>query len=259
MAATTFHHFPLLPLELRHLIWDHCIEPRRVEVPPEDYHHEPPPVPARAPVLLHVCSESRSWVKRYYTKAIFIKKEPYHYYWINYDIDTIHVSNGRLSWNSPSKRQSIKHLSVTVRDPGLFWRSSRFPSAKWPSLKSLEVWPCDAGGETWLHEWDYIMEEVYYFDDDGSDPFTFRMTVVNPSHDPVPELNRHNYQKVNRDYIRKQYRENPDGLPDGWPEGFEAWDSDDEAHRCHPGWRHEPECACPPLERWADRIWSVPI
>ncbi|KAH6687740.1 hypothetical protein F5X68DRAFT_261106 [Plectosphaerella plurivora] len=202
MAATTFHRFPLLPLELRHLIWDHCIEPRRVEVPQEDYHHEPPPVPARAPVLLHVCSESRSWVKRYYTKAIFIKKEPYHFYWINYDIDMIHVSDEILY--SLSKRRSIKHLSITVKDP------DRFRGSHWPRLESLQIWPCDAGGKTWLHQWDFKME-MYYYTDDNTAPF--RMTVVNPSHNPVPELNPDNYLKTMKPTDATQAGDMNQGVP----------------------------------------------
>ncbi|KAK3401325.1 hypothetical protein B0T20DRAFT_319601, partial [Sordaria brevicollis] len=124
ITATTFHHFPLLPTEIRLMIWESAILPRTVDIRPHLYrrpyhsHWGPtlacmrcildvksakvPPTPA----LLHVCRESREVALQFkggYVKA-FSKESNQHcrecryyastrsspqYIWVNFELDTI--------------------------------------------------------------------------------------------------------------------------------------------------------------------------
>jgi 2EXR family protein len=78
------------------------------------------------------------------------------------------------------------------------------------------------------------------------------MLFSDPDSD-VLELTQDNYLKVYRDSYRRQYAEDPESFPPDVE--LPDWDDDiDAPHRCLPGWRHAPGCACPPEERWAPRL-----
>lgn len=249
--APTFHHFTSLPLELRQRIWELTIQPRRVPVGDfsySSYSPAPPPPPVPPPGALQACVESRSHLARYYVKA-FVTESPPRYTWINFDIDTIFMRERTIK-QFEAERRSVRHLSVEVNDGDHFFYYVGWPTeASYPLLENLEIRPSDAGNDGWTREWDQMMHGYYYNDN----PVRFRTTVVCliPG-TPVPELNPDNYLKVDRDLVRKIYRETPGGH---WEPGYDSpWDSDEFPDRCEPGWRHAPGCDCPSSDRWAPRF-----
>ncbi|KAK8012944.1 hypothetical protein PG991_010319 [Apiospora marii] len=67
------------------------------------------------------------------------------------------------------------------------------------------------GDNDWWCGWDSMTEMMYFRDD----PVPFYVRILGPPDIDVPEVNRHNYLKVERDDRRRRLAEHPD-----W------WDSD---------------------------------
>ncbi|KAH7349676.1 hypothetical protein B0T11DRAFT_133787 [Plectosphaerella cucumerina] len=252
--SATFHHFTSLPAELRQYIWELSMEPRRVPVgnffpvgtfePPAP----PTPPPAAPPAALQACAESRSCVELHYVKALFTDDS--RYTWINFDIDTVCMRQSTIL-EFPDELLSIRHLSIDCNSSAFFWDHVIFCIKPMPLLEDLEIRPIhEFESNEWWAEWEWMMEDYYY----NENPVRFRTTVLcsDPDSD-VLELTQDNYLKFYRDSYRKQYTEDPESFP----EDVELPDSDDDIdapHRCLPGWRHAPGCACPPEERWAPRF-----
>lgn len=250
-----FHLFELLPLELRHRVWELSMEPRRVPVGrfrPVVTGSSPPPRPPRIappriapPAVLHVCAESRSYLQRYYLRA-FAETSPPRYTLINFDMDTVCTRQETvldLYENFRADFFRIKHLSVDTNDCDYF-HDHIVSHCEWlPLLQALEIRPVHEHSTWWL-PWDSLMKEWYYRDD----AVRFWTTIISPvDHDRFAEINPDNYLQAERHRIRNQYAE----MPEQYDSDFEAWDSDDEV--CHVGWRHMSACECPSSELWAPR------
>ncbi|KAK3398740.1 hypothetical protein B0T20DRAFT_461384 [Sordaria brevicollis] len=124
--ATTFHPFPLLPWELRALIWEHTVEPRTVNVHAKKYRlddnkSEDPaegPVYVRlvsatpVPAVLHACHEARDmglYQKGLSEVEVVPEGGESRYLWVNFDIDTIDFGEDDL-FNYQLAADSVKRL-----------------------------------------------------------------------------------------------------------------------------------------------------
>lgn len=113
--ATTFHLFPLLPWELRALIWEHTVEPRTVNVHAKRYlvNHNTSEDPVNSPVyarlvsatpvpaVLHACREARNiglYQKGLSEVEVVPEGGERRYLWLNYDIDTIDFGEDDLCY-----------------------------------------------------------------------------------------------------------------------------------------------------------------
>ncbi|KAH7303637.1 hypothetical protein B0I35DRAFT_446345 [Stachybotrys elegans] len=224
---SSFPLFKRLPLELRQRIWTMAMEPRLIHV--RNGSTLPGP-----PTLMHACAESRSHLRRHYVQA-FGGDGSGPYAWVNFDMDTICVSDWELSKNV-LQDAPVKHLSVTTSDDGeFFWYRDTGVVVGIKSLQHLEVRPLSQtpGYKVdWWREWDSLMELWYYADV----PVPFRTTIIGPypGH-KVPEITPDNYLRVERDARRE--REPLDDVSD-------SEDDVDAPHR-YRAWRHAPGCDCP--------------
>lgn len=103
----TFHSFPLLPFELRALIWRSTVEPRTVDVRvnrrgsiwAKDRHTHlvsSTPVPA----TLQACREARNL--RLYERAFAEIGADGRYVWVNWDMDIISIGTSEFQFFHPS-------------------------------------------------------------------------------------------------------------------------------------------------------------
>ncbi|KAH7354240.1 hypothetical protein B0T11DRAFT_321026 [Plectosphaerella cucumerina] len=255
--APIFHHFTLLPFELRQHIWELSIEPRRVVVRPRGVTFETkeermwyggvdpclPPL-TMAPGSLHACTESRSYLLRYYTKAFLRDSAPF-YIWVNFDIDTICVIDQGLV-GFPEEMRLIKHLHLEIRTPEdeepFDWTMGYHELRHMPLLEDLEI-PTESGREWWAQGLEWMIDWYYH---EHHDPVRFRARIVcDDPDDEVSEVNPDNYLKVGRDGMRKRWLEHPDFFS----ENPEFPDSDDDT-QCQPRWRHVTGCGCSREDRW---------
>ncbi|KAH6694058.1 hypothetical protein F5X68DRAFT_48708 [Plectosphaerella plurivora] len=244
-----FHQFMLLPPEIRQLVWELSMEPRRVPVGDFSYgpnNYMPAPPPAPLPAIPQACAESRTFLIRHYVKAFFTESPP-RYTRINFNIDTV-VLRKQTLLKFPADLPFIRHLSVEVNNTQHFIWKVNLSSVK--LLQNLEVRPCNPADDDWFLEWSPVMERSYH----RADPVPYRTTIISPIRGHyIPELNPENYLKLNRDRIRRIVVNNPSywRYPPDWNSVPGPWDSDDEAEICRPGWKHLPDCRCTPVNRWA--------
>lgn len=227
--AATFYLFNHLPLELRLLVWEFSLTPRRV--PRGGFPGQlelPPPPSAPPPAVLHACIESRSYLVRYYTKIMIGKSR---YIWVNYDLDTICLNEWYLE-DLSDELPPIKHLAVYSVDDEEFERRFISDIEHMPSLEDVEIKP-DQKGIYWWYGWERVMVYLYYTDT----PVHFRTTVLSPDPDhEIPVLSQENYIRVERDYRRMRRVESPE-----WQGGGEMSDSDDDdVHRPGRRWKWGP-------------------
>ncbi|KAK3343325.1 hypothetical protein B0H65DRAFT_444048 [Neurospora tetraspora] len=102
----TFHPLPRLPYELRLLIWEATISPRRVEVDflvLNQLFHQPqwthrlvsltPP-----PAILSTCRESREVGLKVYKKVFLGLRRPIPYVWLNPRLDELKLEQGAVAY-----------------------------------------------------------------------------------------------------------------------------------------------------------------
>ncbi|KAK8000935.1 hypothetical protein PG991_013157 [Apiospora marii] len=229
-----FHPFPRLPLELRQRIWAMAIEPRLVVVAHEDYigRKRTPPPP-----LLGACSEARSFLlQHYYTKA-FMSSDSAQYHYVDFEVDTIHLDQFELG-KYPREQHWIQQLSIMGWNSELIFYKHGLHLEDMTVLKNVTIHDCESlnGDNEWWGAWDNFMEVNYFRDD----PVPYSIRILGPRNVDVPEINRHNYLKVERDDRRRRVAANPD-------EYNEVSDSDDEPDgpdRFRLGWHHVKGCGC---------------
>lgn len=147
-AAATFHCFPLLPFELRRIIWSLAVTPRTItcaagpklpEPGDTSYYDEDPwggahwtmyaygTVPP--PPLLQACTESRSVAisERLYSAALWpacvrIPQSP-RYTWVNYKLDTIHIPSYVVDFLNQEDKAQIRKAVI---DGGDHWKAIEF-------------------------------------------------------------------------------------------------------------------------------------
>jgi hypothetical protein len=90
----TFHSFPLLPSELRALIWQAIVEPRTVKVRVHDRgagqdRHPQLVSSTPVPATLHACREARNL--GLYERAFSEIGADGRYVWVNWDVDIISI------------------------------------------------------------------------------------------------------------------------------------------------------------------------
>ena len=118
LPATTFYHFPKLPIELRFKIWDYAaLHARFIEIERgpkvrngydlegdicagEDYRRRASPISRRPPAIFHVSQEARSEAKKNYQLRTFDtltpnQTEQYIYY--NPDSDILNSARNAAS------------------------------------------------------------------------------------------------------------------------------------------------------------------
>ena len=213
------------------------MEPREVVVGRASV--RPPRSPP--PPLLHACAESRFYLGEYYTKA-FTFGTPARYSWVNFEMDTIYLSQGDLLAFEP-EISSIRWLIVESEDAEHFFYKDCSPLIHCSKvLKTVTILDVKSGGayQEWWREWDDLME-MFYFGDDAV-PFYTKITNAN---DPASiEINPDNYLKIERDGRRKFAAEHPES----WSSDEEISDDDDDRMsapgRFRTGWRHVQDCNC---------------
>lgn len=143
---SSFHRFPLLPPELRHLVWSHAADPRIVQVrvmpdSPGDVNRLMSWTPT--PAVVQACQEARHYgpYKKAFTelcppKVVSSKawriNSPYvivaadkprrHYVWLNFDLDIISIGLNPIKPFSPVA-SSVQRL-IFVSRRGITWNSS---------------------------------------------------------------------------------------------------------------------------------------
>jgi hypothetical protein len=154
LPLTTSHLFPRLPKELRLQIWNHAIcEPRTVAIQNKwttsrtaglyTARRNPPPA------TLQANQESRSQALTIYTTAFRNGVEP-RYTYVNFDIDTIFVTDWDLKEIESKDRAKIRKLSVEVGGEFIFLGYVLVDEMKemW-RLKELEIVAVD-GHYPWV-------------------------------------------------------------------------------------------------------------
>lgn len=98
----TFHPFPLLPFELRALIWQSTVQPRTVEVRVDNrgsYQNRHLVSSTPVPAALQACREARNL--GLYERALSEISTNGRYIWVNWDIDIISIGTSYFSYFHP--------------------------------------------------------------------------------------------------------------------------------------------------------------
>jgi hypothetical protein len=232
----TFHLFPLLPLELRHLIWEFGMSPREVAVGRGLKLRALTPPPA----ILHVCAEARSHLQRHYTKS-FARGSPHKFFLVNFNIDTVYCSVSCLLNYEDSDLPSVQRLVLECWESEHFFRNSGRALYMASALRAVTImhYGPDAEGENWWMGWDSMMEEWYYRDD----PVWFRARIISLEDPRHIEVNQNNYLALERDRRRAHQP-----TLEEEPEYQGMSDSDDDVDapwRFRMGYRHVDGCDCP--------------
>jgi hypothetical protein len=147
---TTFHPFPLLPLELRIQIWTdafHSIVLNRVLTIRKRRTHDAYSSPTPPPALINTCRESRKYTGDHYQKCFTVEGSP-QYIWANLSTDIIFM-NGALM-NSLARGTSreineIRHLQLELvhnfgwDDSSCFRHNYSYRIFDFPALKTCDV------------------------------------------------------------------------------------------------------------------------
>jgi hypothetical protein len=253
-----FHPFPRLPDELRQRIWElGAQQPREVAIrfamdgtalwpTGTRYCYSPTKVPA----LLHACAESRSYLQgsSIYSKAFKEGSQP-RYTWVNFDVDTIRMVQGRLM-TVFAELNSIRQLTIECVSYDSFCEP--FPDGPMHDLEVLDntglrtLTLIDMAGPSgrvrgeWWQDWCTPFMEGFYY---TCAPPTFYTRVVAPNDPNGIEVN-------SKDYIA-QYRAYRKALiaadPEYWYEhvAYEAeTESEDGRERWFGEWVHTDSCNC---------------
>jgi hypothetical protein len=141
-SGTTFHHFPLLPAELRTQIWTYAaFEPRYLKLEytekgnKVDYFYICNPAP-----VLYACQESRSQALVFYRKAFSVRGNP-RYIWVNFAVDTIELLDIRVSSNNLERDDlnRIERLVVNVEEQHVFVHRTVDRLRFHPPLKDIVI------------------------------------------------------------------------------------------------------------------------
>ncbi|KAK7999611.1 hypothetical protein PG990_012211 [Apiospora arundinis] len=203
---STFHPFPRLPLELRQSIWTMAIEPRLVRHKDFSGRKRTPPPP-----LLGVCCEARSFLLQHsYTKA-FISSDSAQYHYVDFEVDTISLAQCDLG-DYPREHKWIQQLSIVCWDTESYFHKHQLYLREMPALKDLTIhhWETGPGDHDWWRSWNGILD-LYY---SCGDPVPYFVRVLGPPNVDIPEINRNNYRKVERDDRRRRLAEITDDSDD---------------------------------------------
>ncbi|KAF6801209.1 hypothetical protein CMUS01_15476 [Colletotrichum musicola] len=220
---STFHCFPLLPLEVRERIWELAMEPRQITYGKEPSSYWQCPWPSSAPPpLLHTCAESRTHLQRYYAKAFASEKDPQKSAWVNFDIDTIHLTQYSLEGLSAECPMIRKIIILGINSETFFYNYGGY-LRDMKQLETVTILHMESPGkidERWWSGWDSMMKSWYFTDD----PVAFYVRIFYPEYSPY-EINPGNYLKVERDSRRKLLADHPDWYE---PDHQTSDDSDDD-------------------------------
>ncbi|KAK3343327.1 hypothetical protein B0H65DRAFT_470964 [Neurospora tetraspora] len=173
--TTTFHPFPLLPLELRLQIWESTITPRTVSLrvgthwrpftaTPAYYYSLLSSTPTCAPppallALLHTCRESREvGLKASYQRAfsewdtdrggdvphLEVPPRAPRYLWVNFDLDMIDIGGLGIQFVERYKRQ-IRRLKMERNRTSTVGRHEfralrgELQRGEWEKLREVEI------------------------------------------------------------------------------------------------------------------------
>ncbi|OTB01630.1 hypothetical protein M426DRAFT_265732 [Hypoxylon sp. CI-4A] len=179
---STFHLFPLLPIELRISIWAFAVEPRVVEVrvvPERKTKVQRLISPTPVPAILQACQEARNLglYKQEFseltdTVANAAAGAERRYVWLNLDIDMVSIGNCHLDYFVPIAL-SVKRLKLVREnsDEGFYYFESH-RLREWKNTEEILV-VCTDGMEAWHkasteHCWPCDEENLWFFDpDDG--------------------------------------------------------------------------------------------
>ncbi|KAL7920664.1 hypothetical protein ACQKWADRAFT_297579 [Trichoderma austrokoningii] len=167
--ATIFHHFSLLPFELRTRIWNLAARPRLVHISitptvlkpwkrTGEYDFASPTPP---PALMHACQESRQCAP--YKKAFFTTlpdESGIRYIWVAFEQDMICVEDDNLDRLSPHEADMRRlRFTIPTGDRGdlvfeAFGRSSNHMLESFTALRELQLAIAEAEcflawGSTW--------------------------------------------------------------------------------------------------------------
>ncbi|XDG05348.1 hypothetical protein ABKA04_004963 [Annulohypoxylon sp. FPYF3050] len=187
---STFHPFPLLPAEIRALIWTMTVEPRIVEVrvvPDNPLRVQRLVSSTPVPAILQTCQEARNlglykqaFSELTATKINAAAGEESRYVWLNLDIDM--VSIGKTTFGAfESVALSIKRLRFERENSDdWFYHFEVKQLQKWVNTEEIHV-VCEDGMEAWHqasyeHWWPCAKENLWFFDpDDGRMMRSFEM------------------------------------------------------------------------------------
>jgi hypothetical protein len=258
----TFHPFPRLPLELRQRIWELSIEPRTVAIRlsdgprPDPYEAELGLAPqhlldacaaARAvanvypertppPCLLHVCSESRSHLQRFYQKAFPVGSTP-RYTWVNFDADTVCMRAADLQ-GFAADLPLTRRLILETQHPNKFRRQCLKLLSDAAALETLTILDVDwRDGERWWRGWIGVIGDLYHRC--GAPRFYAR---IKRAHDPEAiDITRDNSPRSH--VCRPSAKRQPNLLGVCWDWELSDDDLDEWATRRW-RWKHTKTCKC---------------
>ncbi|KAL4962978.1 2EXR domain-containing protein [Aspergillus stella-maris] len=159
MTLETFHLFPLLPFELRCLIWDLSMEPRTVDVrilPEHGSWGTPTKLTSTtpAPAILHTCSESRAHALHHYKQAFHLPDlTGPDYIWINYTIDMVSIGQTYFSCIPEHEKSSIQRLTFEREGNEYFCRFEGWKLREFESVREIKV-ICLDDVNTWEYGYD---------------------------------------------------------------------------------------------------------
>jgi hypothetical protein len=151
---TTFHSFPLLPLELRIQIWEDALHStipnrvltvRKVGRTTQPVYLSPNPPPA----LMHACHESRKYASYHYRKQFTMKGIP-RYIWANMSTDIVHINGDfmmalafrNIPSGSSQEMNDIRHLQLELdfgrEETNIFYSNYRVVP-DFPALETCDV------------------------------------------------------------------------------------------------------------------------
>ncbi|KAL2060448.1 hypothetical protein VTL71DRAFT_9479 [Oculimacula yallundae] len=162
----TFHLFPSLPAELRGRIWKLAANfPRTVTIkyyPLGNKRDERFTSPGPVAALMQTCRESRAWAG--YTQSftapifatpVFDLADSKRYIWINFDNDTIQISDHALTKVKTSDISFIRHVIVEVQNRQAFVEITIDTLRKLRALESLRLL-CHEN----FHDWDTVLPVI---------------------------------------------------------------------------------------------------
>ncbi|KAK2730231.1 hypothetical protein CKAH01_09617 [Colletotrichum kahawae] len=198
---SSFHLFPLLPLEIRQRIWELSMEPRNLPYGPKPrpYFKISWPAPAPIPPVLQACNESRTYLQRHYAKAFQTQKDPNRYVWVNVEIDSIYIDQYHLEdLAATEEASSIRQLVISGQCVEHFWYNDERWLREMNGLQTVTILYHESAPEEkeedWCSDWDEQMR-VWYSGDFVEGVVQFDAKVVHPMCPPF-ELNRHNYKEA---------------------------------------------------------------
>jgi hypothetical protein len=174
---TTFHLFPLLPLELRIQIWTAAIPNRVLTIRRLDRATHPICLsPTPPPALMHACQESRKYAGYHYRKH-FTMERTLPYLWANMSTDTVHINDtymlalatGNQPRASSKEKDGFRHLQVEIDvNCGVSYIfSTEYRHKPGPDFPALET--CDVIVRDGLSAWARIARENRWGDRFGKE------------------------------------------------------------------------------------------